>query len=66
MSQSGIIFGAIALAFFVYITRKGELPVYAGLLLLSPSSQGSTSTQTNTANANAIVQGAFAAAGFGL
>lgn len=59
-NQSGVIFGAIVFAFFVYITLKGELPIYAGLLLLSPGS--GPSQNTNNINAGAsIVNGAITA-----
>lgn len=61
MSQSGIIFGVIILAFFVYVTRKGELPTYAGLLLLSPG--GAQPAQSSSAASGAIIQGALAAFG---
>ena len=36
MTQSGVIFFALLLAFIIFITQKGELPTYLGLLLLSP------------------------------
>ena len=60
-NQSGVIFGFIAVAFFVYITLKGELPIYAGLLLLSPQSSGTTSAAAATTNqATSLSQGAQA------
>lgn len=74
-NQSAVIFGFLFAAFFVYITIKGELPVYAGLLLLSPaagtttgtttaaSSSSTTATAAANATANTIVQGAFATLG---
>jgi hypothetical protein len=67
-NQASYIFGFIFLAFFVYITLKGELPVYAGLLLLSPASSGAgTSSTSNSAaqaqTASQIVQGAFGVMG---
>lgn len=50
MNQSSLIVGAIFITFFMYITIKGELPTYAGLLLLAPS---------NGTSGNAInIQGA--------
>jgi hypothetical protein len=52
MNQSAVIAGSLLLAFFVYITLKGELPVYAGLLLLSPS-QGTAPTGTAQQQTNA-------------
>lgn len=33
MNQSAIIMGAILIAFFVFITMRGELPTYISLLL---------------------------------
>lgn len=33
MNQSAIIFGALLVAFFIFITLKGELPTYLSLLL---------------------------------
>jgi hypothetical protein len=57
-NQSAWIVGYIILAFIIYITLKGELPVYAGLLLLSPqAAQGSASQQAASSNA-AIVKAA--------
>lgn len=32
MSQSNFIFGALFVAFVVFITAKGELPIYLGFL----------------------------------
>lgn len=69
-TQSGYIFGYILFAFFVYITLKGELPIYAGLLLLSPPQSGSSGTtstnqtqqqtqQQTAQTASEIVNGAF-------
>lgn len=66
-NQASYIFGFAFLAFFVYITLKGELPVYAGLLLLPPGGTSAASNTTNasvqSATANAIVSGAFTALG---
>ena len=39
MRQSSIIFFYLVAAFIVFITQKGELPAYLGLLLLSPPQQ---------------------------
>jgi len=60
-NQSGVIFGFIVTAFFVYITLKGELPVYAGLLLLSPSQGGSGSAASKVSSdiTSTIIQGAI-------
>lgn len=60
MSQSSIIFGSIILAFVVYITRKGELPIYAGLLLLAPGNQQAAQAQQTP---NAVVAGVFSSLG---
>lgn len=56
-NQSGVIFGAIFVGFVIYITLKGELPIYAGLLLLSPPSSGGTQSATSGATVSTIVQG---------
>jgi len=36
MSQSNVIFFFLFAAFVVFITQRGELPTYLGLLLASP------------------------------
>lgn len=36
MNQSTIIFGYLAVAFLVFITQRGELPIYWGFLVSSP------------------------------
>jgi len=46
VNQSTVIVGAVFAAFFIYITVRGELPVYAGLLLFSPPG-GSSATAPN-------------------
>jgi hypothetical protein len=33
MNQSNVIFGAILIAYIVFITMRGELPIYMGLLI---------------------------------
>jgi hypothetical protein len=70
-NQSSVIFGFLFVAFFVYITTKGELPVYAGLLLLSPGATPTTPQSTAQANqttqlsqvTEGIIEGAIAALG---
>lgn len=37
MSQSNVIFAAIFVAYLVFITMRGEVPIYLGLLLKSPA-----------------------------
>ena len=52
-NQSAFLFGYLFFAFFVFITLKGELPAYAGLLLLSPggaSNNGASSNAQSTAS----------------
>ncbi len=58
MSQSSWIAGFMFLAFFIYITMKGELPKYMGFLLSTPQEPikiggetkiGLTSNTTKTA-----------------
>jgi len=62
-NQSGVIFGFVAVAFVVYITLKGELPIYAGLLLLAPagSAPGNTNASNTTSSAvtSTIINGAI-------
>jgi hypothetical protein len=36
MRQSSVIFFFLFIAFLIFITQRGELPVYLGLLLMSP------------------------------
>ena len=56
--QSGIIFAAIVVAFIVYITLKGELPIYAGFLLLPPKG-----SPTPNQSASGLTAAALSAAG---
>lgn len=37
MNQSTIIFGYLAVAFLIFITQRGELPIYWGFLVSSPA-----------------------------
>jgi hypothetical protein len=63
MSQSDTIFAFLFLAYAAFITLRGELPTYAGFLLLAP--QGSNTSQaqaSNQATLGAIIQGAGIAA----
>jgi len=65
MTQSGYIVGFIIVAFLVYITLRGELPIYAGLLLLSPPAQpasGSASSGSAGSAAAGSTSGQAAAA----
>lgn len=57
MSQSDWIFAYLFIAFAAFITLRGELPAYAGLLLLSPPN---TATASNSATTNSSVAGAVA------
>lgn len=40
MQQSNVIFGMLLLAYFVYITSRGELPVYLNLIRGSSATGG--------------------------
>lgn len=63
-NQSAWIVGYILIAFVIYITIKGELPIYAGLLMQSPPQQAPVDAQAQTAQtATTIIKGAFAAFG---
>lgn len=41
VNQSTIIFGYLAVAFFIFITQRGELPVYWGFLVSTPTAPAS-------------------------
>lgn len=45
MSQSNIIFGFLFAAFVIFITQRGELPIYLGFILAKPRAAG-TATGT--------------------
>ena len=42
-NQTAFIFGVVAVAFLIYVTIKGDLPKWLGLLGLAPSSPSSSS-----------------------
>lgn len=48
MNQSTIIFGYLAVAFLIFITQRGELPLYWGFLVSSPQAPASGPTTTKT------------------
>lgn len=50
MNQSSAIFGAIFVSYFVFITMRSELPIYAGFLLSSPQGSGGTKAASNTSD----------------
>lgn len=50
MSQSSAIFGALFVAYFVFITVRGELPTYAGFLLSAPQGSGTTNASAQSSN----------------
>lgn len=59
MQQSNVIFGAILIAFIVFITVRGELPAYLSLLRGSSNGQDDTTGSLSagglsTDNANVI------------
>ncbi len=47
MSQSNVIFAAIFISYLIFITMRGELPVYAGFLLKSKPATASASNTTD-------------------
>lgn len=53
MSQSNIIFAAIFIAYLIFITVRGEIPIYLGLLLKSPAQTPATGTATAASGVNA-------------
>jgi hypothetical protein len=73
VNQSNIIFGAAFVAYVIFITMRGELPIYLGLLLNTqsvPVSGGGGSAQSPTTGnssltpqqAQALGSGAYDAA----
>lgn len=54
MPQSSAIFAFLAVAFLVFITQKGELPVYWGLLI---GNTGTAAPPSAPANAQASQNG---------
>jgi hypothetical protein len=44
MPQSNVIFGFLAVAFLIWITQKGEVGIYWGFLVSSPSNASSSTT----------------------
>lgn len=52
MSQSNVIAGFLALAFIVFITMRGELPIYLGLLLADPKYSGFKPVEATTKTAS--------------
>lgn len=42
MNQSNIIFGFLLAAFVIFITQRGELPIYLGFLLATPKNNNVT------------------------
>jgi hypothetical protein len=49
MRQSSVIFFFLFASFVIFITLKGELPVYLGLLLKSPGTTATPGTQASAA-----------------
>lgn len=62
MSQSNVIFAAIFVAYLVFITMRGEVPIYLGLLLKSPAASSPLANPVATGQANSTggVVGDFA------
>jgi hypothetical protein len=48
MNQSTIIFGYLAVAFLIFITQRGELPIYWGFLVSAPTTPASGPTATGS------------------
>lgn len=55
MQQSSVIFFYLFVAFVVYITQRGELPTYLGLLLASPPKAVPQNAPTTTADSSSGV-----------
>lgn len=60
VNQSTIIFGYLAIAFLVFITQRGELPVYAGFLLSTPKQPVSGPAATGSGSLGTTGQAASA------
>lgn len=56
MQQSNVIFANLFIAYFLFITMKGELPQYIDLI----RGGGQQATNSAAASGNAVVQGAEA------
>ena len=65
-NQSAVIFAALIIGFLIFITLKGELSTYMGLLLLSPSGSAPATPSTSSASASStasdLISGAVKAA----
>jgi hypothetical protein len=48
VNQSTIIFGYLAAAFVIFITMRGELPIYMGFLLSTPKQPSAGPTATGS------------------
>lgn len=48
MNQSTIIFGYLAAAFLIFITQRGELSIYMGFLLSTPTQPAAGPTATGS------------------
>jgi hypothetical protein len=66
MNQSTVIFGYLFVAFLIFITMRGELPVYAGFLLSTPKASGNSgNVGANTqSSATDAIKGAAEIAAF--
>lgn len=60
MNQSTTIFGFLAIAFLIFITQRGELPTYWGLLVKSPqgSSAGPTASGSGAISSSSLAANA--------
>lgn len=57
-NQSGVIFGFLFIGFLVFITIRGELPIYAGLLLSTPKQAAGGASVVSGADVAKIAQAA--------
>jgi hypothetical protein len=66
VNQSTIIFGFLFAAFLVFITQRGELPIYLGFLLTSPKKAVApaniNTAETKTSNAGEGIEASDIAA----
>lgn len=63
MNQSSVIFGFLLAAWLIFITQRGELPLYWGFLAKSPQTPSAGPTASGSGIINAIPAIASIAAG---
>jgi hypothetical protein len=59
MPQSNVIFAFLLVAFIMFVTMKGELPIYLGFFLSSPQGSSGTGSASNILGSVGNVANAF-------